>query len=310
MRAYRNVCEKIMKDWEANPDGTLNFDMWHSTGDETQNGIRVNPEMYWSNFARGEARFTVPFASNIGNNDLYKKQYGNGFQVNYCNEQSDATKAWNGFFFQRIDDVLIVNYSSNEDLDYVTAKDGAFSEDPTLGQCASWDEFLQKEADALEEVLNPIVNGANPPQWIIMATHQMSFTCTRQAKMQKFIPVIEKYADLHIGGHQHCFSATKPLRTGYNGTDPYNFYYDNNQSPKLQAALADESGINKYGDKAKGVRYISLNSSGYKCSGKQTNLTKIEQYSSTAVEGKEFTDDSKTTLNTTNFDRYADMLPW
>ena len=55
-----------MKDWEVNPDGTLNFDMWHSTGDETQNGIRVNPEMYWSNFARGEARFTVPFASNIG----------------------------------------------------------------------------------------------------------------------------------------------------------------------------------------------------------------------------------------------------
>ncbi|WP_291626045.1 hypothetical protein [Clostridium sp.] len=44
--------------------------------------------------------------------------------------------------------------------------------------------------------------------------------------------------------------------------------------------------------------------------GKQTNLTKIEQYSSTAVEGKEFTDDSKTTLNTGNFDRYADMLPW
>ena len=37
--------------------------------------------------------------------------------------------------------------------------------------------------------------------------------------------------------------------------------------------------------------------------GKQTNLTKIEQYSSTAVEGKEFTD-------TGNFDRYADMLPW
>ena len=66
MRAYRNVCEKIMKDWEVNPDGTLNFDMWHSTGDETQNGIRLNPEMYWSNFARGEARFTVPFASNIG----------------------------------------------------------------------------------------------------------------------------------------------------------------------------------------------------------------------------------------------------
>ena len=40
--------------------------MWHSTGDETQNGIRVNPEMYWSNYARNEARWTKPFASNIG----------------------------------------------------------------------------------------------------------------------------------------------------------------------------------------------------------------------------------------------------
>lgn len=47
MRAYRNVCEKIMKDWEANPDGTLNFDMWHSTGDETQNGRIYAP--YYSN---------------------------------------------------------------------------------------------------------------------------------------------------------------------------------------------------------------------------------------------------------------------
>ena len=84
--------------------------------------------------------------------------------------------------------------------------------------------------------------------------------------MQKFIPVIEKYCDLHIGGHQHNFSATKPLRTGYNGTDPYNFYYDNNQSPKLQASLADETGINKKGDLAKGVRYISQNATGYKCS--------------------------------------------
>ena len=31
-KAYRNVCEKIMKDWE-NVDGELNFDMWHSTGE-------------------------------------------------------------------------------------------------------------------------------------------------------------------------------------------------------------------------------------------------------------------------------------
>ena len=120
--------------------------------------------------------------------------------------------------------------------------------------------------------------------------------------MQKFIPVIEKYCDLHLGGHQHNFSATKPLYTGYNGTDAYNFYYDNNQSPKLQAALADESAINKKGDLAKGVRYLSQNATGYKCSGKQTNLNSIDQYSSNAVAGVE---------GDTNIDYYSDsFLPW
>ena len=236
------------------------------------------------------------------NNDLYKKKYGNGFQVNYCNEQSDPTCAWNGFFFQRVGDLLIFNFSSNEDLDYCTGQNGAFSEDPVLGQCATWDEFLQKEADALDRKMAEIMAEANPPQWVIFGTHQMSFTCTRQQKMQKFVPVIEKYCDLHIGGHQHNFSATKPLRTGYNGTDPYNFYYDNNQSPKLQAALADESSINKKGDLAKGVRYLSQNATGYKCSGKQTNLNSIDQYSSTAVAGVE---------GDTNIDYYSDsFLPW
>ena len=64
-KAYRNVCAKILNDWEGS-DGTYNFDMWHSTGDETQNGIRINPEIYWSNYSRAEARWSIPFASNIG----------------------------------------------------------------------------------------------------------------------------------------------------------------------------------------------------------------------------------------------------
>ena len=112
------------------------------------------------------------------NNDLWKKKFGNGFQVNFCNEQSDPTCAWNGFFFQRIDDLLIFSYSSNEDLDYCTGQNGAFSEDPVLGQCATWDEFLQKEVDALDRKMAEIMNGPDAPQWVIFATHQMSFTST------------------------------------------------------------------------------------------------------------------------------------
>ena len=45
-----------MKDWEANPDGTLNFDMWHSTGDETQNGRIYAP--YYSNIVSGARKKT------------------------------------------------------------------------------------------------------------------------------------------------------------------------------------------------------------------------------------------------------------
>ena len=97
-------------------------------------------------------------------------------------------------------------------------------------------------------------------------------------------------------------TASKPLHTGYNGTDPYNYYYDANQSG-LQGELKDESGINKIGDKANGTYYISLNSSGWKCSGKQSILTKVEQYPSTAVAGLE--------TGGTNFDYYSDsFLPW
>ena len=58
-------------------------------------------------------------------------------------------------------------------LDYVTGKNGAFSEDEVLGKCATWDEFLQREADALDRKMAEIMSAPNPPQWVIFGTHQM-----------------------------------------------------------------------------------------------------------------------------------------
>ena len=80
-----------------------------------QNGNRQNPEMYGVNMSRGETRWSIPFMENIGNNDLYLKKYGQLFQVNFCNDQTNPNTAWNGFFHCQIDDVLFVGYSSNED---------------------------------------------------------------------------------------------------------------------------------------------------------------------------------------------------
>lgn len=310
-KAYYNVCSKILQDWEVKVDGSPNFDYWHSTGDEVQNGNRQNPEMYGSNNARGEAKWEIPFGVNIGNNDLYLKKYGQLFQVNFNNEQSNPNNSWNGFYHYLIDDVLFIAYSSNEDRDYVSGDpDGAYADDETVGGYATWDDFLQAEADALDTLLHSYCSSGTPPRWIIASTHQMPVTCTRQAKMQKFIPVLEKYnVDLHIGGHQHCFSASKPLKTGYNGTDPYNYYYDANQSG-MQITLNDESSIHKYGNKAEGVTYLSLNSSGWKCSGKQSCIKNVKQYTSTAVAGSEFGEDGNT-QNSSNFDYYSSsFLPW
>lgn len=141
-----------------------------------QNGNRQNPEMYCINKARKEARFQIPFMVNIGNNDLYLKKYGQLFQVNFNNEQTNPRTAWNGFFHYMIDDVLFVAYSSNEDRDYVTGDpDGAFADDPNLGGYATWDDFLQAEADALDKLLASYCNSEKPPRWIIASTHQMPY---------------------------------------------------------------------------------------------------------------------------------------
>ena len=58
-------------------------------------------------------------------------------------------------------------------LDYVTGQNGAYSEDDVLGKCATWDEFLQREANALDELLSGIMSSPDAPQWVIFATHQM-----------------------------------------------------------------------------------------------------------------------------------------
>ena len=51
--------------------------------------------------------------------------------------------------------------------------DGAFANDPLLGGHATWDAFLQAEANALDTLLAEKCSGENPPRWIIASTHQM-----------------------------------------------------------------------------------------------------------------------------------------
>ena len=62
-------------------------------------------------------------------------------------------------------------------LDYVANDpDGAFANDEKLGGHATWDAFLQAEADALDTLLHETCSSGTPPRWIIASTHQMPFT--------------------------------------------------------------------------------------------------------------------------------------
>ena len=112
------------------------------------------------------------------------------------------------------------------------------------------------------------------PRWVIVFMHLSPFTVSRAARLQRFVPVFEKYKiPLVLCGHNHSYSRSKALYTGYNGTDPYNDYQDTNgvvlSAEQVAARGADESNINKNENLAQGTHYIMMNATGFKLTGKE-----------------------------------------
>lgn len=281
---FRNVFNKI-QEWEkdTNKVGNVNYDFHLNTGDITQNGKR-REEMFLWNEHLNHVNYNVPLMACVGNNDLRAKKYSSNFQNYFTNENPK----WNGFYHYFLGDVCFISVNSNQDYEYVDN-----------GDFANTDAFLQAEANALDELITNLKEDSSRPlRWIIVYMHQSCFTNVRTKRMQKFVPVIEKHKiPLVCCGHQHIYARSKALYTRYDGVSEYNTYYDFNNKATTpyvdeasQTNIDGEIGINHNEDLANGTHYVSVNATGWKCTGKEK---KISLYPTNAQAGYDYDESTK-----------------
>ena len=242
--------------------------------------------MFLWNENLNHVNYNIPLMACVGNNDLRAKKYSSNFQNYFTNENA----RWNGFYHYFLGDVCFISINSNQDYEYVET-----------GEFANWNEFLQAEANALDELLTNLKEDTSRPlRWIVCYMHQSPFTNVRTSRMQKFVPVLEKHNDkvaLVCCGHQHLYARSKSLYTRYDGVSDYNTYYDFNT--KATTTYVDEAsqtnvdggiGINHNEDLRNGIHYVSVNATGWKCSGKEK---KISLYPANAKAGYDYDETSK-----------------
>ena len=301
---FKNIFNKI-QEWEKDDSkvGGLNYDFHLNTGDITQNGKR-REEMFLWNENLNHKNFNKPLMACVGNNDLRAKKYSSNFQNYFTNENAK----WNGFYHFFLGDVCFISINSNEDYEYVDN-----------GDYANTNEFLQAQADALDELLTDLKsNTERPLRWIIAYMHQSPITNVRTPRMQRFIPVIERHKlPLVCCGHQHLYNRSKAIYSRYDGVSDYNTYYDFNAKDVTtyvdeasQTNIDGEVGINHNEDLVNGTHYVAVNATGWKCSGKEK---KISQYPVNAQAGYDYDENSKLTwwtakLDTTVLPMYTTMV--
>ena len=248
--------------------------------------------------------FNKPLMACVGNNDLRAKKYSSNFQNYFTNENAK----WNGFYHFFLGDVCFISINSNEDYEYVDS-----------GDYANTNEFLQAQADALDELLTSLKsNTERPLRWIIAYMHQSPVTNVRTPRMQRFIPVIERHKlPLVCCGHQHLYNRSKAIYSRYDGVSDYNTYYDfiakdvtTYVDEASQTNIDGEVGINHNEDINNGTHYVAVNATGWKCSGKEK---KISQYPANAQAGYDYDENSKLTwwtakLDTTVLPMYTTMV--
>lgn len=253
-KAYTTSIKNI-NEWE-------NFDFRIDTGDVSQNASNI---FEWNEFYRhsGKATKNMCTALSCGNNDLVQKKFSDAF--NYY--MTAENQKWNSVHAWDLGYVHFVCLNSNTDYTYVN---GAGS----VGGFADTNEFLQAQAEWLDQHLEEVNSRETKPKWTLIYMHLAPFTVSRAKRLQCFVPIFEKYKiPLVLCGHNHTYARTKALYTHYNGVDDYNDYQDTSGNvlgaDVVLGKNIDESNINKNEDLANGTHYIMLNATGYKLSGKE-----------------------------------------
>lgn len=245
------------------------YDFHLNCGDISQN---ANRSFEWrSYFKFYKSNKNVPHMVSCGNNDLIEKKFSDAFAwyTTYENQVWNSVHSWDLGFTH------FVNLNSNTDYTYVTGQG-------TIGGYATTDAFLQAQCDWLDTHLTAVKARTVKPRWIICYMHLSPFTVGRAIRLQRFIAVFEKHkVDLVLCGHNHAYSRSKPLYTGYDfkRSAPYNDYVTkvSPESPELKIVNEFKGDgvtpINRSADIANGTYYVLAQASGFKLEGKEKPIT-------------------------------------
>ena len=241
------------------------FDFHLNTGDISQNANRRFEWSYYFDYAKDITR-NIPHVITCGNNDLVDKKYSTAFNY-YLTAQNQV---WNSVYAFDLGFVHFVSLNSNEDQVY--GGDGK--------EFSSTNAFLQAQADWLDEHLTEVEARPVQPRWVIVFAHLGPFTVGRTKRLQRWIAPCEKHkVDMFLCGHNHAWSVSKPLYTGYdfNANSAYNDYVTKIEGTS-DLKIVDElnaagQAINRSEDKANGTYYVLNQATGFKLSGKEKPLT-------------------------------------
>lgn len=262
--AWETAAKNIIE-WEG-----TNFDFCLNTGDISQNANRYFEWLDYYRFTRDYTR-RMPHMITCGNNDLIQKKYSDAFAY-YIN----AENQWNNScHFWDLGYTHWVCLNSNTDYTYVEG-------DGKIGGYASTDAFLEAEANWLDAHLTEVEARETKPRWIIVYMHLSPFTCVRTKRCQVFVPVFEKHkVHLVLCGHNHCYTRSIPIYSGYTKGDKYNNYYNFTKKTsttyidetKMNNAISNNIGVNHSADETNGTVYIQCPATGYKFNGKETLIS-------------------------------------
>lgn len=243
------------------------FDFHLNTGDISQNANRKFEWSYYYDYAKDITR-NIPHVITCGNNDLIGKTHSTAFNY-YLTAQNQV---WNSVYAFDLGFTHFVCLNSNEDMVHVDS-----------GEFATHGDFLQAQADWLDQHLTEVEAREVQPRWVIVFAHLSAFTVARVKRLQRWVAPIEKHkVDMFLCGHNHAWSVSKPLMTGFdwNKSAAYNDY-KTKVSGSTELKIVDEfqgdgvTEINREADPANGCYYVLNQATGFKLSGKEKpmNLT-------------------------------------
>ena len=245
------------------------FDFHLNTGDISQNANRRFEWSYYYDYAKDITR-NIPHVITCGNNDLIDKKYSDAFNyyITVQNQFANSVYAFDLGFTH------FVCLNSNEDMTHVGEGDNQW---PTK------EDFLQAQADWLDAHLTKVEQREVQPRWVIVFAHLSAFTVARVKRLQRWVAPIEKHkVDMFLCGHNHAWSVSKPLYTGYD----YNAYagyndYKTTVSGSSELKIVNEfqadgvTEINRKADIQNGTYYVLNQATGYKLSGKEKPITNL-----------------------------------